>query len=66
MHRHSAADDGRGVLLELTDAGAAAAARQEEARRARFGALLERIPDEQRALVVQTLRLLVDASDEPL
>jgi len=49
LHRHAADDDGRGVLLELTDAGAVAAARQADARRARFTSLLDRIPDHDRA-----------------
>lgn len=65
VHRHPAADDGRGVLLELTDAGATAAARQAEARRARFTSLLAHIPDDERAAVVRALRTLAEAADEP-
>jgi DNA-binding MarR family transcriptional regulator len=66
LHRHTPTDDGRGVLLELTDAGVTAAARQADARRARLTSLLTRIPDEQRAAVVQALQTLAEATDEPL
>ena len=66
VHRHTPTDDGRGVLLELTDAGVAAAARQADARRARFTTLLARIPDDQRAAVVHALQTLAEATDEPL
>ncbi|PZG02474.1 MarR family winged helix-turn-helix transcriptional regulator [Micromonospora deserti] len=65
LHRHPATDDGRGVLLELTDAGAVAAARQADARRARFTKLLARIPDDQRAAVVHALQTLAEATDDP-
>lgn len=66
IHRHPAAEDGRGIQLELTEAGASAAARLAEARRRRFTALLARIPDDQRHAVVQALRTLAEATDEPL
>lgn len=65
LHRHPATDDGRGVLLELTDAGVIAAARQAEARRERFTKLLARIPDDQRAAVVHALQTLAEATDDP-
>jgi DNA-binding MarR family transcriptional regulator len=65
VRRHPAEDDGRGVLLQLTGDGAAAAARQAEARRARFDALLARVPGDQRAAVVAALRTLAEAADDP-
>lgn len=64
LHRHAADDDGRGVLLELTDAGVVAAARQADARRARFTSLLDRIPDHDRATVVRVLQTLAEATDD--
>jgi DNA-binding MarR family transcriptional regulator len=66
LHRHPADDDGRGVLLELTDAGTTAAARQADARRARFTSLLDRIPDDDRATVVRVLQTLAEATDDQL
>ena len=66
VHRHTPSGDGRGVLLELTDAGVTAAARQADARRDRFTTLLARIPDDQRAAVVHALQTLAEATDEPL
>lgn len=65
VHRQSADDDGRGVLLVLTDAGAAAAARLAEARRDRLTALLDRIPDDARTDVVRALQTLAEAADDP-
>jgi DNA-binding MarR family transcriptional regulator len=65
VRRHTAADDGRGVLLRLTDEGVAVAARQAEARHARFAALLARIPDHERATTIAALRTLAEAADEP-
>lgn len=65
VHRHAAGDDGRGVLLELTDAGANAAAAQAAARRARLTTLLARVPDDQRDAVVSALRTLAEAADDP-
>jgi DNA-binding MarR family transcriptional regulator len=64
VRRLTADDDGRGVLLELTSAGATAAARQADARQAKFAALLARIPDDQRAAVVAALQTLAEAADE--
>jgi len=65
VQRRAADGDGRGVLLVLTDAGAAAAARQADARRARLTALLSHVPDDQRAAVVRALQTLAEAADEP-
>lgn len=65
VHREAADDDGRGVLLVLTDAGATAAARQADARRDRLTALLDRIPDDERAVVVRALQTLAEATGEP-
>jgi DNA-binding MarR family transcriptional regulator len=64
VRRRGAGDDGRGVLLELTDAGVTAAARQAEARRDRFTTLLTRIPDDQRAAVLLALQTLAEATDD--
>ncbi|MBY8873869.1 MarR family winged helix-turn-helix transcriptional regulator [Micromonospora sp. PLK6-60] len=65
VDREAAAGDGRGVLLVLTDAGAAAAARLADARRDRLTALLDRIPGEQRSAVVRALQTLAEAADGP-
>jgi DNA-binding MarR family transcriptional regulator len=61
--RQAADDDGRGVLLELTGAGAAAAARLAEARQRRLTALLDRVPEDERAAVVRALRTLAEATE---
>jgi DNA-binding MarR family transcriptional regulator len=66
VRRTGADDDGRGVTIELTDAGLQAAARQAEARSDRFAALLARVPEDQRAAVIQALRTLAEVTDEPL
>ncbi|MET7376822.1 MarR family winged helix-turn-helix transcriptional regulator [Micromonospora arida] len=65
VHRETAEGDGRGVLLLLTAAGTTAAARQADARRARLTALLDRVPDDQRAAVVRALQTLAEATGEP-
>lgn len=65
VHREAADGDGRGVLLVLTDVGATAAARQADSRRDRLTALLDRIPDDQRAAVVSALQTLAEAAVEP-
>lgn len=65
VRRHAADDDGRGLLLELTEAGATAAARQAEARRERLDALLARVPEKQRAAVFAALETLAEAADAP-
>lgn len=62
--REAADDDGRGVLLVITDAGAAAADRQAHARRDRLTALLDHVPDDQRAAVVRALQTLAEAANE--
>ena len=63
IRRHTADEDGRGVLLELTEAGAAAAHRLAEARQQRLTALLERVPEDERAAVVRALRTLAEATE---
>ncbi|WP_439657684.1 MarR family winged helix-turn-helix transcriptional regulator [Lentzea sp. HUAS TT2] len=65
VRREAADDDGRGVLLVLTDAGATAAAGQADARRNRLTALLDRVPDDQRGAVVHALQILAEATVEP-
>jgi DNA-binding MarR family transcriptional regulator len=65
VHRHAADNDGRGVQLELTDAGSTAAGRLAAARQAKFAALLDRVPDDQRAALLAALQLLAEATDEP-
>ncbi|SFR29158.1 DNA-binding transcriptional regulator, MarR family [Lentzea waywayandensis] len=65
VHREAADDDGRGVLLVLTDTGATAAAGQADARRNRLTALLDRVPDDQRGAVVRALQILAEATVEP-
>ena len=63
IRRHIADEDGRGVLLELTEAGAGAAHRLAEARQRRLTALLERVPEDERAAVVRALRTLAEATE---
>jgi DNA-binding MarR family transcriptional regulator len=63
IRRHIADEDGRGVLLELTEAGASAAHRLAEARQQRLTALLERVPEGERAAVVRALRTLAEATE---
>ncbi|WP_109593293.1 MarR family winged helix-turn-helix transcriptional regulator [Actinoplanes xinjiangensis] len=64
IRRETAGDDGRGVLLLLTETGATAAARQADARRDRLTSVLDRIPDTQRGAVVAALHILAEAADE--
>jgi DNA-binding MarR family transcriptional regulator len=64
IRRHAADGDGRGVELELTDAGSAAAHKLAAARQARFAALLDRVPDDQRAALVAALQMLAEATDD--
>lgn len=64
VHREAADGDGRGVLLTLTEAGATAAAQQAAARRDRLTVLLDRVPDDQRAAVVEALHTLAEAANE--
>ncbi|WP_084557496.1 MarR family winged helix-turn-helix transcriptional regulator [Couchioplanes caeruleus] len=58
--------DARLVWLELTEAGRAAAGQLAAARAARFAALLDNIPTEQRPAVVDALALLVQAAAGPV
>jgi DNA-binding MarR family transcriptional regulator len=62
--RDTAPEDGRGVVLALTDGGRRAADQQRRARQAKFAALLNRIPDAQRAAVVAALHTLAEAADD--
>jgi DNA-binding MarR family transcriptional regulator len=62
--RTQAPDDGRGVLVQLTPAGTAAAAQLAKARAARFAAVLDRVPEEERAGVLRALEVLTEAVDE--
>jgi len=55
--------DGRLVWLELTEAGRAAARQLAGARAARFAELLDNIPTDRRAAVMEALLLLVHAAD---
>jgi DNA-binding MarR family transcriptional regulator len=63
ISRQAADEDGRGVLLELTEAGATAAGRLAEARQQRLTALLERVPEDERAAVVRALQTLAEATE---
>jgi DNA-binding MarR family transcriptional regulator len=65
VHRLAATDDGRGVELELTEAGVSAASGQAMARHARLAGLLDRIPDDRRAAVLGALQTLAEAADDP-
>jgi len=56
--------DGRAMELRLTEAGKRAAARLSEARRAKFARVLEAIPEEERASVMQALGVLEEAMNE--
>ncbi|MEV5889545.1 MarR family winged helix-turn-helix transcriptional regulator [Nonomuraea fuscirosea] len=62
--RTPAPDDGRGVLVQLTQHGRNAAARLAEARAKRFSAVLDRVPEGERADVLRALSLLTKAIDE--
>jgi DNA-binding MarR family transcriptional regulator len=64
VDRANADDDGRGVSLVITEAGATAAARQADARRDRLSSLLDHVPDDQRDAVVRALQTLAEASGE--
>ena len=61
--REPASDDGRGVRLALTAAGREAADRLRVARRRRMEALLDQIPIDRRAEVIDVLELLHKAAD---
>ncbi len=64
MERSRSPHDGRAVELRLTEAGKRAAAGLAEARRAKFARILEAIPEEERASVMQALSVLEEAMDE--
>jgi len=56
--------DGRMAQIELTDAGRVATRDLAEARRAKFARILAAIPEEQRASVLESLTILVEAMRE--
>ena len=60
--RHPA--DGRAVLLRLTPGGLEAAGELEQARRRKFATLLDRIPEEDREQMLQTLDAMTEALDD--
>jgi DNA-binding MarR family transcriptional regulator len=62
IDRRPADDDGRGVLLELTDAGRRALQALTDSRRVKFAELLARIPEDQRAGVIAALATLAEAA----
>lgn len=62
--RTPAPDDGRGVLVRLTQHGTNAAARLAEARAKRFSAVLDHVPEGERADVLRALNILTKAIDE--
>ncbi|MFI6510927.1 MarR family winged helix-turn-helix transcriptional regulator [Streptosporangium sp. NPDC050855] len=62
--RTPAPDDGRGVLVRLTPSGVSAAHRLAEARSQRFSAVLDRVPEGERAGVLRALTILTEAIDE--
>ncbi len=64
VERSRSPHDGRAVELRLTEAGKRAAAGLAEARRAKFARILEAIPEEERASVMQALSVLEEAMDE--
>ncbi|MEV4804346.1 MarR family winged helix-turn-helix transcriptional regulator [Nonomuraea sp. NPDC049421] len=62
--RIPAPGDGRGRLVRLTGRGAQAAARLAEARAQRFSAVLDRVPEAERADVLRALTILTEAIDD--
>lgn len=62
--RTAAPDDGRGVLVQLTPQGTNAASELAEARAKRFSAVLDRVPESERAQVLRALTILTEAIDE--
>ncbi|WP_062436955.1 MarR family winged helix-turn-helix transcriptional regulator [Herbidospora daliensis] len=62
--RTPAPDDGRGVLVELTPQGVNAAAQLAAARARHFSAVLNRVPEGDRADVLRALNILTEAMDE--
>jgi DNA-binding MarR family transcriptional regulator len=63
VRREPASEDGRGVKLALTDGGHEAADRLRVARRQRMEALLDQVPIDRRAEVIDVLELLHKAAD---
>lgn len=63
VERDDAPSDGRGVLLRVTDAGRVAAEDVAKARSERFSLVLQGIPESERADVLRSLELLVEAAD---
>ncbi|MFG6201747.1 MarR family winged helix-turn-helix transcriptional regulator [Nonomuraea sp. JJY05] len=62
--RTPAPDDGRGVLVQLTPQGVNAAEQLAKARAKRFSAILDRVPEGERADVLRALTILTEAIDE--
>jgi DNA-binding MarR family transcriptional regulator len=62
--RAPAPGDGRGVLIRLTPAGRRAADELAVARRSKFSAVLNRVPEDQRVDVLRALEILTEAVDE--
>ncbi|MBG0817934.1 MarR family winged helix-turn-helix transcriptional regulator [Planomonospora sp. ID82291] len=62
--RTPAPDDGRGVPVRLTPHGVQAAGRPAEARTKRFSAVLDRVPQGERADVLRAPTILTEAIDE--
>lgn len=61
IERERDPSDGRAVCLRLTERGAALAGDIAEARRRKFAAVLERIPDDERDQVLRALDVLTEA-----
>jgi DNA-binding MarR family transcriptional regulator len=61
--RSRSPEDGRVILLTLTDTGRALAAELARAREAKFARVLAAIPEEQRGMVLEMLGVLVEAMD---
>jgi DNA-binding MarR family transcriptional regulator len=64
LERERDPSDGRAMLLHLTERGLRAAAELEEARRQKFAALFDRIPEEDREQVVRVLASMTEALDD--
>ena len=62
--RSRSPDDGRAMELRLTEAGKRTASTLAEARREKFARILEAIPEEKRASVIQALGVLEEAMNE--
>ncbi|MFC6022541.1 MarR family winged helix-turn-helix transcriptional regulator [Plantactinospora solaniradicis] len=62
--RADAADDGRRIWLTLTEQGVRVAERLAQARDARFAALLDRIPPDERPAILSAVQRLAEAADD--